>query len=131
MAEEGETLTIEVLNKIWRDLLIKYNGPDIIIDEQSDFGWAVIPHFFYAFYVYQYATGYSAAIAFASRLQSGDPEKREDYLNFLKAGKSDYSIEILKKAGVDMSTPAPIREALNVFESLVDELTQCLREISE
>jgi len=130
IAEEGEPLTLEVMNKIWRDLLIKYNGPDAVIAEQSDIGWAVIPHFFFSFYVYQYATGYSAALAFASRLQSGDPKMREDYLNFLRAGESDYSIEILKKAGVDMNTPTPIREALKVFESLVDELEQCLQSIA-
>ncbi|MCL2364248.1 MAG: oligoendopeptidase F [Defluviitaleaceae bacterium] len=122
LAEEDESLTLEVLNKTWRDLLVKYNGPDIVIDEKADFGWAVIPHFFFSFYVYQYATGYAAALAFASRLQSGDPQKREDYINFLKSGESDYSIELLKKAGVDMNTPTPIREALKVFEGLVDEL---------
>ncbi|MCL2377618.1 MAG: oligoendopeptidase F [Defluviitaleaceae bacterium] len=127
ITEEGEPLTLEVFNKIWRELNIKYNGPDAVIAEQSDFGWVVIPHFFRAFYVYQYATGYSAAMALASRLQSGDSKMREDYLNFLKAGNSDYSIEILKKAGVDMSTPAPIREALKVFESLVDELERCIQ----
>ena len=129
MAEDGEPLTLEALNKVWRDLSVKYNGPDAVIAEQSDFGWAVIPHFFRAFYVYQYATGYSAAIAFASRLQSGCPQALEDYLGFLKAGKSDYSIEILKKAGVDMSSPEPIREALKVFEGLVDELEKALEEI--
>jgi len=127
LVEEDEPLTLEVLNKIWRDLLIKYNGPDIVIDQKSDLSWAVIPHFFRSFYVYQYATGYSAALAFASRLQSGDSKMREDYINFLRAGESGYSIEILKKAGVDMSTPAPIREALKVFEGLVDELAQCLQ----
>jgi len=126
MAEEDEPLTLEVLNKIWHDLLVKYNGPDAVITAQSDLGWAVIPHFFMSFYVYQYATGYSAALAFASRLQSGDPKMREDYMGFLKAGESGYSIDILKKAGVDMSTPTPIREALKVFEGLVDELEQCL-----
>jgi oligoendopeptidase F len=127
MAEKGEPLTLEALNKIYRDLNAKYYGPDVILDEASDLGWARIPHFYRAFYVYQYATGYSAAIAFKKRLQSGNPQVLDAYLGFLKAGSSDYSIEILKKAGVDMSTPTPVREALQVFEELVGELEKALQ----
>ncbi|MCL1817225.1 MAG: oligoendopeptidase F [Clostridiales bacterium] len=127
MAEKGEPLTLEALNKIYRDLNAKYYGLDVTLDEVSDLGWARIPHFYRAFYVYQYATGYSAAIAFKKRLQSGNPQVLEEYLGFLKSGSSDYSIEILKKAGVDMSTPTPVREALQVFEELVGELEKALQ----
>jgi len=127
MAENGEPLTVESLSKVYRDLNAKYSGPDVTPDEQADLGWARIPHFYRAFYVYQYATGYSAAIAFKKRLQSGNPQALEDYLGFLKAGSNDYSIEILKKAGVDMSTPTPVREALKVFEELVGEMEKALQ----
>ena len=127
MAENGEPLTLEVLNKTFRDLNAKYYGPNVTLDEESDLGWARIPHFYRAFYVYQYATGYSAAIAFKKRLQSGNPQALEQYLGFLKAGSSDYSIEILKKAGIDMNTPAPVREALQVFETLVVEMEKALQ----
>jgi len=122
MAEKGEPLTVESVSKVYRELNVKYFGPDMIIDEQVDFEWARIPHFYRAFYVYQYATGYSAAVAFTKLLKNGGEKAREDYLGFLKAGSSDYSIEILKKAGVDMTTPTPVREALKVFEELVAEL---------
>jgi len=126
MAEKGEPLTLESLNKVYRDLNIKYYGPDVVIDEQIDLEWARISHFYRAFYVYQYATGYSAALAFTKRLQSGNAKALEDYLGFLKAGSSDYAIETLKKAGVDMGTPTPVREALQVFEGLVTEMENAL-----
>jgi len=126
MAEKGEPLTMEALSKIYRELNVKYYGPDMVVDEQIDFEWARIPHFYRAFYVYKYATGYSSAIAFTKKLKTGDEKAREDYLNFLKAGSHDYSINILKKAGVDMTTPAPIREALEVFEGLVTEMEKAL-----
>jgi len=122
MAEKGEPLTVESLGKVYRDLNIKYWGTELVFDEQVNLGWARIPHFYRTFYVYQYATGYSAAIALTKRLQSGDAQALEDYLGFLKAGSSDYSINILKKAGVDMSTATPVREALKVFEGLVDKM---------
>jgi len=126
MAEKGEPLTVESVSKVYRGLTEKYFGPDMIVDEQIDFEWGRIPHFYRPFYVYQYATGYSAAVAFAKLLKNGGDKAREDYLGFLKAGSSDYSIEILKKAGVDMTTPTPVREALKVFESLVVEMEKAL-----
>ena len=122
MAEDDEPLTLEALNQVWGDLVKKYGGSNRVYEEISSQGWATIPHFYESFYVYQYATGYSAALAFAKRLQSDDPRALEDYIGFLKAGDSDYSIELLKKAGVDMSTPQPVRDALTVFERLVGEL---------
>ncbi|MCL2360375.1 MAG: oligoendopeptidase F [Defluviitaleaceae bacterium] len=126
MAEQGEPLTLETLKNVYRELNVKYYGPDMIIDEEIDLEWARIPHFYSAFYVYQYATGYSAALAFAKRIQMGGEKARDDYLGFLKAGGSDYAIEILKKAGVDMSTPEPVRAALQVFEELVGEMEKAL-----
>jgi len=126
MVENGEPLTLDGLNKLFRELNEKYFGPAMTLDEESDLGWARIPHFYRAYYVYQYATGYSAAVAFNKRLQSGDAKALDEYLGFLKAGSSDYSIEILKKAGVDMSSPTPVREALTVFEELVGELEKAL-----
>ncbi|MCL2284884.1 MAG: oligoendopeptidase F [Firmicutes bacterium] len=122
MVENDKPLTLAALNKVFRELTAKYSGPDVVLDEQIELGWARIPHFYTAFYVYQYATGYSAAIALKKRLQTGNPQALEDYLDFLKAGSSDYSIEILKKAGVDMSTPTPVREALMMFEELVEKM---------
>ncbi|MCL2170521.1 MAG: oligoendopeptidase F [Defluviitaleaceae bacterium] len=122
MAEEGEPFTPESIGEVYLDLRNKYEGPALEVHEYTAMGWSDVPHFFEAFYVYQYATGYAAAIAFAKRIKSGDPQMLADYLDFLKAGSSGYTIDILKKAGVDMSSPAPIREALEVFENLVAEL---------
>ena len=119
MAEEGEPLTLEALNDIYRSLNKKYYGDTLILDDKLDLEWARIPHFYRAFYVYQYATGYSCAIAFANLILNG---KKASYLEFLKSGSSDYSINILKKAGVDMSKPEPIKEALKKFEKLLDEM---------
>ena len=118
--EKGEPQTFESLCEIYKDLNIKYYGNDIVIDEEITWEWARIPHFYSAFYVYQYATGYSCAIAFSKKIL--EENKTEDYLGFLKAGSSDYSTEILKKAGVDMTKTEPIEQALKVFENLVDHM---------
>lgn len=122
MAEEGKPLILDTINQVYRDLNVKYYGADVVIDEKIDLEWARISHFYRAFYVFQYSTGYSAAIAFTKRIKEMGEPAVKDYLEFLKSGSSDYSINILKKAGVDMSTPEPIREALKVFESLVTEM---------
>jgi oligoendopeptidase F len=125
MVERGEPLTLEGLNALYGGLCRTYYGEDIVLDENITLEWARIPHFYSAFYVFQYSTGYSAAIAFSKRvLQDGEAGRKatEDYLGFLKSGSSDYAINILKKAGVDMSSPQPVREALNVFVELLDEM---------
>ena len=96
----------------------------MIVDEESNLGWATVSHFYDGFYVYQYATGYGAAIAIVKQLQIGGSQARDKYLELLKAGESDYPIEILKKAGVDLSTPGPVREALEFFETLVDKMEE-------
>lgn len=118
--ENGEPQTFESLCEIYKDLNIKYYGNDIIIDEEITWEWARIPHFYSAFYVYQYATGYSCAIAFSKKIL--EENGKDAYLGFLKSGSSDYSTEILKKAGVDMTKKEPIEDALKVFEELVDKM---------
>ena len=118
--ENGEPQTFESLCEIYKDLNIKYYGNDIVIDEEITWEWARIPHFYSAFYVYQYATGYSCAIAFSKKIL--EENKTDDYIGFLKSGSCDYSTEILKKAGVDMTKKEPIENALKVFEDLVDKM---------
>ncbi len=118
----GEALTVDDLNKIYHDLNVKYYGPDIVVDSHIGIEWARIPHFYNSFYVYQYATGYSAAIAFSKQILEEGEIAANRYIEFLKSGSSDYSINVLKKAGVDMTSSEPIISALKVFESLLDEM---------
>jgi oligoendopeptidase F len=120
--EKGEPLTAEILSNIYYDLNKKYYGEEIVHDEEIAIEWARIPHFYNAFYVYKYATGFSAAISLSKQiLEEGEPAV-ERYLNFLKSGGRDYPIELLKGAGVDMSSPKPIEDALEVFGGLIEEL---------
>lgn len=124
MAEKGEPLTCENMSEIYYDLNKKYFGDDIIIDKEIAIEWARIPHFYNAFYVYQYATGYSAAIALSQKItQEGQPAI-DRYLDFLSKGNSEYSIDLLKGAGVDMTSSTPIENAMAVFEDLLDQLEQ-------
>lgn len=127
MASENTALTSELLTKTYYDLNKLYFGEeDIIIDKEIGLEWARIPHFYYNYYVYQYATGYSAAAALSKKiLEEGQPAV-ELYLEFLKAGSSDFPIEVLKKAGVDMTSPKPIEEACKLFESVLDEVEDLL-----
>lgn len=120
--DNGEPLTSDDLCKIYHELNVKYFGPDMIIDEEIDMEWARIPHFYSDFYVYQYATGYSAANSFVKQILDGGEESVEKYKGFLKAGGSDSPINILKKAGVDMTTPKPIEDTINRFNELLDML---------
>lgn len=123
-AEEGESLTPQDLSAIYYDLNVKYYGKDMVVDKDIEMEWARIPHFYNSFYVYKYATGFSAATSFAKQiLEEGKPAV-DRYLGFLKSGGSDYSINILTKAGVDMSSPEPIREAMSVFESVIEQMEQ-------
>jgi len=121
MVEQGEPLTWEGLNTIYRELNRKYFGDNIILDEEIDIEWARIPHFYNAFYVYQYATGYSAAIALSRKILSEGKPAVDAYLDFLSKGDSEYSIDLLKGAGVDLSTAEPIQKALSLFKELLDE----------
>ncbi len=120
LVEKGETLTFDGLCKIYRELNVKYFGNNIVIDDEIDREWARIPHFYNAFYVYQYATGYSAAIALSQKILKENGAS--DYLEFLKKGSSEYSIDLLKTAGVDMSVSKPIEDAMEVFKGLLDKI---------
>lgn len=121
----GEALTKESLNQIYHDLNVLYYGPDIIVDEEIDREWMRIPHFYTSYYVYQYATGYSAATAFSKKiLEEGQPAV-EKYINhFLSGGSSKDPIALLADAGVDMSTPEPVDKALQVFEEYLELLEE-------
>ncbi len=118
----GESLTAEELNAMYRQLNKEYFGDDIVVDDEIDLEWARIPHFYYDYYVYQYATGYSAAIALSRRILNEGESAVKDYLNFLSGGCSTDPISLLKGAGVDMTTSKPISEALNLFGDLIKEL---------
>ncbi len=123
-AERGESLTPQELSKIYYDLNLQYYGSDMVVDSDIEMEWARIPHFYTSFYVYKYATGFSAATSFSKQiLEEGEPAV-DRYLGFLKSGGSDFSINILKKAGVDMSSPEPIRQAMDVFKSLIEQMEQ-------
>lgn len=121
-AEAGISLTPQELSTIYYDLNLKYHGKEMAVDKEIEMEWARIPHFYNSFYVYKYATGFSAATSFSKQiLEEGKPAV-DRYLGFLKNGGSDYSINILNKAGVDMSSPQPIRDAMNVFEELIEQM---------
>ena len=116
MHEAGMALTPESLSEMYRQLNVDYFGPEMVIDDEISVEWARIPHFYTAYYVYQYATGFSAAVAIADALISEGRQAQERYISFLKGGSSDYPLELLKRAGVDMTTPNPMLRALRVFE---------------
>ena len=126
-AEQGEALTPDLLKQIYRDLNRLYYGPDIVMDEEIDLEWARIPHFYSAFYVYKYATGFSTATALKEQiLHEGQPAV-ERYLHFLKSGSTDYPINLLKNAGVDLLTPEPVNDALQYFGQLLDQLEELVK----
>lgn len=126
MASRGEDVGPAVLSKIWHELNEKYFGPDAVIDDRIDIEWARIPHFYRPFYVYQYATGISAAISLARGvIEEGGPAV-ERYMEYLSSGGSAPSIELLKRAGVDMSGSRPIRDAIDLFKETLDELEALL-----
>lgn len=123
-AEQNVPLTPKMLSDTYRGLISRYFGPRVIIDKEAESEWARIPHFYYNFYVFQYATGISAALALAERVCSGGKKEREDYLSFLKAGCSRYPIDILQSAGVDMRSPHPVASAIKTFGKWVDRLSK-------
>lgn len=124
--ENGGVLTAEWMCDIYNDLNKKYFGPALADDEYIKYEWARIPHFYRAFYVYQYATGYSAANAISKKILEEGAPARDNYIEFLKSGSSDYPVELLKIAGVDMSSPEPVRMAMETFKGLVEELEKLL-----
>lgn len=128
MVAAGESLTAEGLNELYGELNKLYFGDGIVLDDEIKLEWARIPHFYYDYYVYQYATGYSAAIALSQRiLKYGEPAVK-DYIGFLKGGCSTDPISLLKGAGVDMATTQPINEALAMFGELVKEMEEAMAE---
>ena len=128
LVQNGESINAESACKVYHDLIHLYFGDDIVHDELIDLEWARIPHFYYNFYVYQYATGFSAAIALSQKiLKEGEPAVKAYKENFLCAGCSKDPVSILKDAGVDMSTKAPIEEALKLFDSLIDEMEELMK----
>lgn len=120
--ERGEALTSDFLCREYLALVRKYFGPDVVLDDEIKVEWARIPHFYNAFYVYKYATGFSAAAAISRKILEEGPTARDAYIDFLRSGESDYPIELLKIAGVDMGRPEPIDEAMKIFSGLIDEL---------
>lgn len=122
LAEREIPLTPALLKQEYRKLNEKYFGPSAVIDDEIDIEWSRIPHFYYNFYVYQYSTGISAALALSERVVKGGEQERNDYLAFLKGGSSRYPIDMLKVAGINMREPAPIKAAIGRFSSLITEL---------
>ena len=126
MAEAGNSLTAKALNEMYYELNKQYFGPDMVVDRDIEIEWARIPHFYTPFYVYQYATGFSAAVAIASMIRKEGQPAVDRYMKFLSSGGSDYPIELLKIAGVDMSKPDAIKTGLDVFAGLLDEMEELL-----
>lgn len=126
---EGATLTPDVLCKEYKKLNELYFGEDMIVDDEIAMEWARIPHFYYNYYVFQYATGYSAAIALSHRILREGESAVKDYLGFLSGGCSKSPIELLRGAGVDMQSPEPVAQALNLFGELLDEMEELTKEL--
>ncbi len=124
--EKGVPLTSEYLSDSYGKLNAKYYGPAVEEDPEIKFEWSRIPHFYYNYYVFQYSTGFSAASALAKRILSQEPDALENYLAYLKAGNSDYPVEVMKKAGVDMTQAAYIEDAMSMFEQRLNELEELI-----
>jgi oligoendopeptidase F len=124
--EAGESLRSQNLKKSYRELNKKYFGSKLVIDEKLDYEWARIPHFYYNFYVYKYATGFSAAASLADKIENEGLKAAESYLDFLKAGGSDYPLNILRTAGVDMEKPTAIENAVQKFKRYLKQLKELL-----
>ena len=122
LVQNGGSLTAEGLNKIYHDLNVFYYGDAVVVDDLIDREWARIPHFYYNYYVFQYSTGFSAAMALSERILSEGEPAVKDYLNFLSGGCSKDPISLLQGAGVDMRTAEPVHRALKLFDSLLDEM---------
>ncbi len=124
--ENGTPLTLETIRKIYKDLLVQYFGPEVEFEETSDLECLRIPHFYRAFYVYQYATGISASLALSKRVTEGGEKELNDYFNFLKSGGSRYPIDALRVGGVDMASTEPVQAALDTFRTLVEKLEKVM-----
>ena len=125
-AERGDSLTAETLCEIYHNLNVEYYGEDLVVDKELDMEWARIPHFYNDYYVYQYATGFSAAIALSQKILGEGESAVRDYVNFLSGGCSKDPISLLKGAGVDMTSKSAVENALNLFSKLLDEMETLL-----
>lgn len=131
LAAQGVGITADALCEIYRKLNEDYFGSDIVVDDNIALEWARIPHFYYCFYVYQYATGFAAAITLSQRILNGGIPERDDYLNFLKGGSSKPPIDLLRGAGVDMMSTLPIENALAQFDTMIDEMANTCHSLKE
>lgn len=129
LTAQGAGITADALCGIYKELNAQYFGDGIALDENIALEWARIPHFYYRFYVYQYATGFAAAIALSQRILDLGKQGREDYLGFLKGGSSKPPIDLLRGAGVDMLSPEPVEDALKLFDEMVDEMAEACRKL--
>lgn len=129
LTAQGAGITADALCGIYKELNAQYFGDGIALDENIALEWARIPHFYYRFYVYQYATGFAAAIALSQRILDLGEQGREDYLGFLKGGSSKPPIDLLRGAGVDMLSPEPVEDALKLFNEMVDEMAEACRKL--
>jgi oligoendopeptidase F len=124
--EKGEALTHDLLCSMYKDIYQKYWGPAMVIDKEEEYTWARVPHFYYNFYVYQYATGFAASEVLANKVKNEKKPAVDKYLRFLKSGSSDYSINILKNAGVDMNSSEPVLAATKKMDQLLDEVEKLI-----
>jgi len=124
--ESGEALTSDSLKKMYRDIFQKYWGNAMVVDENEEYTWVRIPHFYYNFYVYQYATGFAASEVLAKKVKTEEKLAVHKYLEFLKAGSSDYPINILKKAGVDMNSSEPVIAVTEKMSQVLDEMEKLI-----
>ena len=131
LTAQGVGITADALCGIYRKLNEDYFGSDIVVDDNIALEWARIPHFYYCFYVYQYATGFAAAIALSQRILNGSIQERDDYLNFFNGGSSKPPIDLLRGAGVDMMSTLPIENALAQFDTMIDELANTCHSLKE
>lgn len=128
-ARKGTPLTAEFLTNYYGELNARYYGPAVEKDPEIAYEWSRIPHFYYNYYVYQYSTGFSAATALADKIMSGEEGALDKYLTYLKSGNSDFPIEVMKKAGVDMTEKDYIEKAMAVFERRLNELEELIKEV--
>jgi oligoendopeptidase F len=126
--EKGQALSPDTMNQIWEDLTKKYYGAAITMDDFSKYKWSRIPHFYITYYVYQYATSYTASQAILDKFLAGEEGIIDKYLGLLSSGGSDYPINQLKMCGVDMTTPAPVEATLKLFAEQVDEVERLTQE---
>lgn len=124
--ENGGALTASYLNDTYKKLNEKYYGKEMIVDDEIASEWARIPHFYYNYYVFQYSTGFSSAVSLSQQILKDGEDAVDRYIGFLKSGDSDYPINVLKKAGVDMTTSEPVDSALKLFGQLVDEMSKLI-----